>query len=97
LDSPLIEALAGLVAGLMRVRKESLPTLPSGWPRDEKNSRAFLQAFARLAEAQVIRPNWREYGGLFAVLGVPVDGLAQFVERVPAMARRPFSLLQPAS
>ncbi|WP_329366856.1 hypothetical protein [Streptomyces sp. NBC_01483] len=30
---------------------------------------------------------------LFAVLGVRGDGLARFVERVPAMARRPYSLL----
>ncbi|MFE4996639.1 phosphotransferase family protein [Streptomyces mirabilis] len=93
LNSLLIAELAGMLARLTCVRKESLPALPPGWPSNERDSRAFLQAFAGLTERQLIQANWAKFGGLFTVLGVPEDGLARFVERVPAMARRPYGLV----
>ncbi|MFD3929898.1 phosphotransferase family protein [Streptomyces sp. NPDC058614] len=93
MDSLLIAELAGMLAGLACMRKESLPALPPGWPSNERDGKAFLEAFAGLTERQFIQPNWPQFGWLFAVFGVREDGLARFVERVPAMTRRPYSLL----
>lgn len=90
-DPLLVEAMAQLLAQMTQVRREALPKLPAGWPR--KDSRSFLQALATMADAQIRRPNWAEFGGLFAALGIPDDALTRFAERVPAMARRPYSLL----
>ncbi|MFF7331098.1 phosphotransferase [Streptomyces sp. NPDC008150] len=90
-DPLLVEAMAQLLARMTQVRREALPKLPEGWPR--KGSRSFLQTLAHLADGQIRQPNWAEFGGLFASLGVPDDALTRFAERVPAMARRPYSLL----
>lgn len=92
-DSMLVEAMAGLLAQMSRVRREALPSLPDGWPRSDKDSQGFLRTLARLADRQIRQPNWREFGGLFAALGVPEDALIRLADRVPAMARRPYSLL----
>jgi hypothetical protein len=46
-----------------------------------------------LADRQIRQPNWSEFGGLFAALGVPEDAILRFGERVPAMTRRPFGLI----
>ncbi|NBM17705.1 aminoglycoside phosphotransferase family protein [Streptomyces sp. GC420] len=91
-DSRLIGALAELLAQMVRVRREDLPDLPPNWP-DNKDSRSFLRTLALRTEQQVRRPNWTEFGGLFAALGIPEDAMTRFAERVPPMARRPFSLL----
>ncbi|WP_225859590.1 aminoglycoside phosphotransferase family protein [Streptomyces albicerus] len=92
-DSLLIGKLAEFLAGLTQVRKEALPSLPPDWPHNERDSKAFLGSFARLATARLRQANWTELGGLFGVLGVPEDSLVRFAERVPSMARRPYSLL----
>jgi aminoglycoside phosphotransferase (APT) family kinase protein len=92
-DTLLVDALADLLAQMTRVRRGALPALPSVWPRSNTDSRGFLQTLARLADEQVRRPNWAVFGGLFAALGIPEDALLRFAERVPAMARRPYSLL----
>ncbi|WP_308437340.1 aminoglycoside phosphotransferase family protein [Streptomyces candidus] len=91
-DSRLIEALAGLLARMVEVRRESLPVLPDNWPRDG-HSRAFLRHLALLTEREVRRPNWAEFGGLFAALGIPENAMPDFADRLPPMVRRPFSLL----
>ncbi|WP_434591530.1 aminoglycoside phosphotransferase family protein [Streptomyces sp. A5-4] len=91
-DPRLIRALAGLLTKLVAIRREDLPKLPSDWPRDG-HSRDFLRRLARLTDEQVRQPNWAEFGGLFAALGVHDDAMAGFAERVPTMVRRPFSLL----
>ncbi|MFF3311461.1 phosphotransferase family protein [Streptomyces sp. NPDC002952] len=88
----LIDALAELLVQMVRVRREALPALPSGWP-DNKDSRGFLRTLALRTEQQVRKPNWAQFGGLFAALGVPEDAMTSFARRVPPMARRPFSLL----
>ncbi|MGW3511408.1 phosphotransferase family protein [Streptomyces sp. NPDC000994] len=93
LDSLLVKALADLLARMTQVRREALPSLPSQWPRNDKDSQAFLQTLARLADRQIRQPNWHAFGGLFAALGIPEDALIQLAERVPAMARRPYGLL----
>lgn len=95
-DSIVIQGIGRFLAGLHQVRKEHLPALPADWPRNEKDSRAFLNLLARRTEARLRQGNWSEIGGLLAVLGVPADGLRQFVDRVPAMARRPYGLLHTA-
>ncbi|QNP71331.1 aminoglycoside phosphotransferase family protein [Streptomyces roseirectus] len=92
-DSRLVSALTGLLTQMTRVRRTALPPLPSGWPTHGSDSQAFLKTLAREADRQVRMPNWREFGGLFSSLGVPEDALTRFAERVPAMARRPYSLL----
>ncbi|MHB9852059.1 phosphotransferase family protein [Streptomyces krungchingensis] len=92
-DAGLIAALAGLFADMTQVRRQHLPELPPSWPRSSRNSRAFLQALAHAAEEQIRQRNWHEFGGLFAMLGIPDDALVRFAERVPALIRRPFSLL----
>lgn len=89
----LVKALAELLARTTQVRREVVPPLPPEWPRNEKDSQAFLQTLARLADRQIRQANWRDYGGLFAALGIPEDALVRLAERVPAMARRPYSLL----
>ncbi|MFF4526395.1 phosphotransferase [Streptomyces bluensis] len=92
-DSPLISALAGLLADMTQVRRKDLPALPQSWPRTGRDSRAFLRTLALAAEEQIRQRNWDEFGGLFAMLGIPEDALVRFAERVPSMAGRPFSLL----
>ncbi|MGW0712848.1 aminoglycoside phosphotransferase family protein [Streptomyces sp. NPDC002643] len=92
-DGVVVEGLAGLLARTAQVRREALPPLPSHWPRDDKDSRGFLRTLAQLADRQIRQPNWKAYGGLFAALGIPEDALTRLAARVPAMARRPYSLL----
>lgn len=92
-DRLLVNELAELLARMTQVRREALPPLPAQWPRNDKDSQAFLQTLARLADRQIRQPNWHAFGGLFAALGVPEDALIQLAERVPTMARRPYSLL----
>jgi aminoglycoside phosphotransferase (APT) family kinase protein len=92
-DPDLIAALAGLLADMTQVRRKDLPPLPMSWPRTSRDSRAFLRTLAFAAEEQIRQRNWAEFGGLFAMLGIPEDALVRFAERVPALISRPFSLL----
>ncbi|MFF1624045.1 phosphotransferase [Streptomyces sp. NPDC058272] len=92
-DSGLIAALAALLADMTQVRRQHLPPLPPSWPRSSRSGRAFLRTLAHAAEEQIRQRNWAEYGGLFAMLGIPEDALVRFAERVPTLIRRPFSLL----
>ncbi|MET9731416.1 aminoglycoside phosphotransferase family protein [Streptomyces sp. NPDC006458] len=92
-DPQLMKELAGLLARIGQVRRGTLPTLPAGWPSDYTDSRGFLQALTRMADVQIRRPNWAVFGGLFAALGIPEDALVRLGERVPSLARRPYSLL----
>lgn len=92
-DRLLVRALTGVLAEMTQVRKESLPKLPDSWPRSHRDSRGFLRNLALMADEQIRKPNWAEFGGLFAALGISDDALAQFAERIPAMSPRPFSLL----
>ncbi|MCX5421789.1 phosphotransferase family protein [Streptomyces sp. NBC_00078] len=91
-DALLVRALAGLFAQMTQVRREALPALPAVWPHN-KDSQGFLRVLAHQADRQIRRPNWLVFGGLFAALGMPEDALTRFAERVPAMKRRPYSLL----
>ncbi len=92
-DTLLVKALAGLLAQMAQVRRGALPPLPAVWPRNDMDSQGFLQTLARLADRQIRQPNGQVFGGLFAALGIPEDALIRLAERVPAMARRPYSLL----
>ncbi|MEU9369895.1 aminoglycoside phosphotransferase family protein [Streptomyces avermitilis] len=92
-DGLMLKALVGLLARMSQVRREALPPLPADWPRNGKDGQAFLRTLAHLADRQIRQPNWAAYGGLFAALGVPGDALTRLAGRVPAMARRPYSLL----
>ncbi|MER7897280.1 aminoglycoside phosphotransferase family protein [Streptomyces sp. NPDC096046] len=92
-DTPMVRALAGLLARTAQVRRGALPALPAVWPRNDTDSHGFLRTLAHLADQQIRRPNRDGFGGLFAALGIPEDALAQLAGRVPAMARRPYSLL----
>ncbi|MEV0642732.1 aminoglycoside phosphotransferase family protein [Streptomyces sp. NPDC050619] len=92
-DTLLIRALAGLLAQMTQVRRGALPSLPSVWPRNDTDSQGFLRTLAHLADRQIRRPNRAVFGGLFASLGIPEDALLRLAERVPGMARRPYSLL----
>jgi len=92
-DSRLVRALTGLLAQMTRVRRSELPALPSRWAAHGSDSQVFLKTLAGEADRQVRMPNSRAFGGLFESLGVPEDALTRFAERVPAMARRPYSLL----
>lgn len=88
-----VGVLTRFLARLVLVRKESLPALPADWPRNEKDSRAYLDILLGRARQRMLAPDWTVTGGLFAVLGVPGDALTRFAERVPAMSRRPYSFL----
>ncbi|MGW5616533.1 phosphotransferase [Streptomyces sp. NPDC003877] len=90
---PLIASLMRTVARMAQVRRESLPPLPAARPGGDTGSRGFLRALAQLADRQIRQPNWAEFGGLFEALGVPADALTRLAERVPALARRPYTLL----
>lgn len=92
-DSLVVGVLTRFLAQLTLVRKEALPALPAEWPRNERDSRDYLETLVRRARRRMLDPNWTAIGGLFAVLGVPGDALDRFVERIPAMARRPYGLL----
>ncbi|MFE3633194.1 phosphotransferase [Streptomyces sp. NPDC059168] len=92
-DALLVKALAGLLAQMAQVRREALPPLPAVWPRNDKDSQGFLRTLAHLADRQIRWANWSRFGGLFAALGIPEDALTRFAEKVPVMARRPYSLL----
>lgn len=90
---PLVASLMRTVARMSQVRRESLPPLPGVRPGGDTGSRGFLRALAQLADRQIRQPNWPEFGGLFEALGVPADALTRLAERIPAMARRPYTLL----
>ncbi|UQT57746.1 aminoglycoside phosphotransferase family protein [Streptomyces durmitorensis] len=92
-DAMLIHCLATMLAQMTQVRRESLPPLPESWPRTDRGGRSFLRTLARLVEQQIRQPNWTEFGGLFAALGIPEDAMLRYAERVPSMAPRPYSLL----
>ncbi|MER7179741.1 aminoglycoside phosphotransferase family protein [Streptomyces hyaluromycini] len=93
-DSLLLKALAAQLAGMAQLRGGAdLPPLPSLWPRNYTDSQAFLRILARMADLQIRQPNWHRFGGLFTALGVPEDALLRYADRVPAMSRRPYSLL----
>ncbi|MEU3933897.1 aminoglycoside phosphotransferase family protein [Streptomyces sp. NPDC029044] len=92
-DTLFVKALAGLLARMAQVRRGALPALPSVWPRNDTDSQGFLRTMVHLADQQIRRPNRDGFGGLFAALGIPEDTLAGLAGRVPAMARRPYSLL----
>lgn len=92
-DSPLVQELARLLAGMALVRRNGLPPLPPVWPRNDMDSQGFLRTLTHLADQQVRKPNWPSFGGLFVALGIPEDALLRLAERVPVMARRPYSLL----
>ncbi|WP_327696530.1 aminoglycoside phosphotransferase family protein [Streptomyces sp. NBC_00459] len=87
---PVIKALAGLMAQVAQVRREALP---SSLPRNAKDGRSFLRMLAHRADRDIRQSNWAVYGGLFVALGVSEDALIRWAERVPVMARRPYSLL----
>ncbi|WP_328748422.1 aminoglycoside phosphotransferase family protein [Streptomyces sp. NBC_00285] len=88
-----IGVLTRFLVQLTLVRKESLPALPAEWPRNERDSRDYLETLVRRARRRMLDPNWTAIGGLFAVLGVSGDALDRFVERIPALSRRPYGLL----
>ncbi|MEU7418087.1 aminoglycoside phosphotransferase family protein [Streptomyces antibioticus] len=92
-DTLIVRALAELLARMTLVRRSALPPLPTGWPTNHTDSQSFLKALARSADQQIRRPNWTAFGGLFTALGLPERALLDFAGRVPAMTRRPFSLL----
>nr|WP_274595140.1 aminoglycoside phosphotransferase family protein [Streptomyces sp. E2N166] len=92
-DHDLIVALAGLLADMTQVRRQHLPPLPVSWPRSSRDGSAFLRALALAAEEQIRQRNRAEFGGLFAMLGIPQDAMVRFAERVPTLVSRPFSLL----
>ncbi|MFF4120367.1 aminoglycoside phosphotransferase family protein [Streptomyces sp. NPDC001714] len=92
-DSLLIGEIAQLLAQTAQVRRGMLPALPSSWPSNGQDSQGFLQTLAHCADQQIRRANLHAFGGLFAALGIPEDALTRFAERVPVMARRPYSLL----
>ncbi|MEU2285923.1 aminoglycoside phosphotransferase family protein [Streptomyces sp. NPDC013178] len=92
-DTLFVRAATGLLAETAQVRLRALPALPAGWPAHHADSQGFLKTLARCADEQIRKPNWARFGGLFRALGVPDDALTAFAARVPAMARRPYSLL----
>ncbi|MGV9942797.1 phosphotransferase [Streptomyces sp. NPDC003401] len=92
-DALLIEALAELLCRMTEVRRAALPPLPADWPGDHTDSQGFLRSLAHLADRQIRRPNWVRFGGLFKALGIPEDALLGLADRIPPMARRPYSLL----
>ncbi|MFI7504274.1 phosphotransferase [Streptomyces sp. NPDC049687] len=92
-DTLIMKALAELLARMTQVRRSALPPLPSVWPTSHTDSQGFLRTLARLADEQIRKPNWEEFGGLFTALGIPENALLAFADRVPAMVRRPYGLL----
>ncbi|MFJ5777475.1 phosphotransferase family protein [Streptomyces sp. NPDC093094] len=88
-----MKALTALLARLTQVRRTALPPLPAGWPGNYTDSRAFLRALARMADEQLRQPGQPLFGGLFKALGIPEDALLRLGERIPSLARRPYSLL----
>ncbi|MEV0117879.1 aminoglycoside phosphotransferase family protein [Streptomyces sp. NPDC050844] len=92
-DLLLINALANLLAQMTQVPREALPPLPANWPHPDEGGQSFLRTLTYLAERQIRQPNWAEFGGLFADLGIPEHALLGLAERVPEMAQRPYSLL----
>nr|WP_237551670.1 aminoglycoside phosphotransferase family protein [Streptomyces sp. SID8367] len=96
LEPEMVRALAGELARMTRVRVEELPPLPETWSpvrRLPGQSAEFLRTLALAADTQIRQPNWAEFGGLFASLGVTEHALIDFSERVPKLHNRPFSLL----
>lgn len=86
-----IAALAAFFARLADVPVEELPERPSSWP-DADDSQGFLCRLAAFAE-KVHDDHRPRFWGLFASLGIPDDLVGRFVQSVPELTRRPFSLL----
>ncbi|MFG3294469.1 aminoglycoside phosphotransferase family protein [Streptomyces sp. NPDC048179] len=92
-DTLLVREVAQILARMTQVRRGALPALPASWPSNNQDSQGFLQTLAHCADQQIRQAHLVSFGGLFAALGIPEDALTRFAERVPAMARRPYSLL----
>ncbi|MFJ7077953.1 aminoglycoside phosphotransferase family protein [Streptomyces sp. NPDC098781] len=90
----LVESLMDIVGRAAQVRRDDLPAFPGRGTGSDKDSRGFLRGLAHQADRQIRQPNWPEFGGLFAALGVSADAFTMLAERVPTtMSRRPYGLL----
>ncbi|MDX2705013.1 phosphotransferase [Streptomyces sp. PA03-6a] len=87
--------IAEVFAYAATVTREQLPKLPARWPGD-KDSEGFLDLLVEYAE-RVHQDHRPVYGSLFDALGVPVEALERFRQRVRqrigALYPRPYSLL----
>lgn len=94
MDTVLIEAQTGLLARMTQVPLDSLPPLPLPWQdRKDGDSEGFLRDLMLAADEQICKPNWAAFGDLFTAFGIPDDVFLRLADDVPAMARRPYSLL----
>ena len=92
-DSMLIGALAGLLAEMSQVRREASTATARRLAASRQRRPGLSADTGPLADRQIRQPNWAAFGGLFAALGIPEDALPRLAERVPTMARRPYSLV----
>ncbi|MCS0600565.1 aminoglycoside phosphotransferase family protein [Streptomyces sp. LP11] len=90
---PLLDHITALFAAIVQVRAPLLPPLPADRPRNHTDSQGYLRTLVHLTDRRLHRPEPARYGGLFVALGVPEDALRRFADRVPALTRRPYTLL----
>lgn len=86
-----LQMLADFFAALADVR-DGLPGLPADWAEDG-DTWGFLEWQARFTADKVYRPNRPRFGTLFDAVGVPEDAMERFMDAVPRLTQRPFSLL----
>ncbi|MGW7240685.1 aminoglycoside phosphotransferase family protein [Streptomyces sp. NPDC054804] len=92
IGSERLMALAGFFASLPAVGADDLPPLPADWP-SQADSRGFLEWIARFAKERVQQVNQEVFGELFEEVGIPEDAIDRFMNAVPVLTRRPFTLL----
>lgn len=86
-----MRAVASVLARFAALPIDGLPEPEGGWPDDWET--AFLHHLVDYTEQRVHRPARARYGALLDALGFPQDAMTQFRDRLPALRRRPFTLV----
>lgn len=88
----LLRALAAFFARTAAVPPDELPPLPADWPEDG-DTNGFLHWLIDFTESRVHRPNRAHFAALFEAVGIRPHAMAEFEDRSPRLAARPFCLL----
>ncbi|MFF7281425.1 phosphotransferase [Streptomyces griseorubiginosus] len=91
--SGVVRHIAFGMASLTQVRKDALPPLPTGWSRNERDSKAFYRGLVRLTDERLRATHWEQLGGLLVAFGLTREALLRFAGKAPTLSRRPYVLM----
>ncbi|WP_241844821.1 phosphotransferase family protein [Streptomyces silvensis] len=88
----LLQGLAEFFARTAAIPKSELPPLRPDWP-DDGDTTGFLHWLIDFTENWVHRPHREHFATLFEAVGIRPHAMADFKNRSPRLAERPFCLL----